>query len=127
VAGAGRADRHLVGDDSGRLDPPDRKGTPSTVTVRFELDDAVADVLRQPEQSVEDGAREPIVTELYRRGAISCGRAAVTLGIPLADFLRRAANLGIPYVDDTKEEWEAEKQAIREIAAEPPPSAMPTR
>lgn len=95
------------------------------VTVRVELDDAVADLLRQPEQSVEDEARELIVTELYRRGAISRGRAAATLGIPLADFLRHAANLGIPYVDYTEEEWEAEKQAIREIAAEPPPSAMP--
>ncbi len=97
------------------------------VTVRVGRDNAVADVLRQPERSVEDGAREPIVTELYRHGAISRGRAAATLGIPLADCLRHAVNLGIPYVDSTVEQWEAEKQAIREIAAEPQRSAMPAR
>jgi len=96
-------------------------------TVRVELDEELASLLRRPDRSADDGAREVIVTELYRRGTISRGKAAALLGWPLEDFLRHAADLGIPYVDYTEEEWEAEKRAVQEIASSLRPSATPAR
>ena len=87
------------------------------VTVRLDLDDGIAALLRRPDRSVEDEARDLIVTELYRRGAVSRGKAASLLGLSLDAFLRHAASLGIPYVDYTEEEWAAEKREAREIAA----------
>lgn len=95
----------------------------STVPVR--LDEDLAALLRRPDRSAEDGARELIVTELYRRGAVSRGRAAELLGMSLETFLRYAGKLGIPYIDFTEDEWEAEKRAVRELSATLPRS--PTR
>jgi predicted HTH domain antitoxin len=96
-------------------------------TARIDLDDAIVDLLRRSGHPVEDEARDLIVTELYRRGVISRGRAASLLGMPLDAFLRYAANLGIPYVNYTEEEWEEEKRAVREMAAATPSSATPAR
>ena len=67
------------------------------------------------------------MTELYRRGAISRGRAAELLGLSLDDFLRYAGGLGIPSIDFTGDEWEAEKRAVQEIVAMLPPSPTPAR
>ena len=91
------------------------------------LDEDIASLLRRSDRSVEEAARELIVTELYRRGDISRGRAAHLLGMSLDDFLRHAAGLGIPYVDDTEDEWEAEERSIREVAASLQPSATQAR
>jgi len=53
-----------------------------------------------------------ILLELYRRGAISSGKAAELLGMPRLDFIRYASHLGIPFIDMTADEWEAEKAAL---------------
>jgi predicted HTH domain antitoxin len=71
-----------------------------------QLDDDLAAILDRV-------AREMIVFELYRRGAISRGRAAELLGVPLYDFIKRASSLGIPYIDMTEDEWAAEMAIIR--------------
>jgi len=94
-------------------------------TVRVGLDEELASLLRRPDRSAEDGARDVIVTELYRRGTLSRGKAAALLGWSLKDFLRHAAALGIPYADYTEDEWAAEKRAVQEIAASLRPSATP--
>ena len=96
-----------------------------SVPVRSDEDTAV--LLRRPDRSAEDGARELIVTELHRRGALSRGRAAELLGVSLKNFLRHAGRLGIPFVDSTEDEWEAEKRSVREIAATLPLSATLAR
>ena len=51
--------------------------------------------------------------ELYRRGAISRGKAAKLLDIPLVEFLQRANELGIPYFNYTDEEFAAELAASK--------------
>ena len=96
-----------------------------SVPVRSDEDPAV--LLRRPDRSAEDGAREMIVTELYRRGVISRGRAAELLGMSLETFLGYASELGIPYFDFTEDEWEAEMRTVREIGAALPPSATRAR
>ncbi len=94
-------------------------------TVPVQLDEDLAVLLRRPDLSAEEGARELIVTELYRRGAVSRGRAAELLGMSLDAFLRYAGGLGIPYIDFTEDEWEAEQRAVRELSASLPPSPTP--
>ena len=81
-------------------------------TVRVDLDEAVATLLHQTNQPVQEAAQEMILLELYRRGAISSGKAAELLGMPRLDFIRYASHLGIPFIDMTADEWEAEKATL---------------
>lgn len=76
------------------------------------LDDELAALLAQDQQSVPDAAREMIVLELYRRGTISSGKAAQLLGMGRYDFVRKASALGIPFFDMSAEEWENEMKQI---------------
>jgi len=69
-------------------------------------------MLHQTNQPVQEAAQEMILLELYRRGAISSGKAAELLGMPRLDFIRYASHLGIPFIDMTADEWEAEKAAL---------------
>lgn len=92
--------------------------------VAVELDEEVASLLRQPDRSLDAAAQELIVTELYRRGHLSRGKAAHLLGMPLDAFLDHAGRLGIPFVDYTEAEWEEEKRSIQELAASVRPSPM---
>lgn len=91
--------------------------------IRIELDGELAAFLGRADRPVEAEARALIVTELYRRGRQSRGKAAELLGMSLDAFLGYAAALGIPYVDYTEDEWESEKRAIREVARALPWSA----
>lgn len=91
------------------------------------LGEDLASLLRRSDRPTEDEAREPIVAEPYRRGIVSRGKAAARLGVSLETFLRYAGKLGIPYIDLTEDEWEAEKRAVRAIAATLPPSATRVR
>jgi predicted HTH domain antitoxin len=83
------------------------------ITLKLDLDDDLVAVLRRQDASIEDAARELMVMELYRRGAVSRGKAAELLGMPLVDFLRRANELGIPYFNYTDEEFAAELAASK--------------
>ena len=69
-------------------------------------------MLHQTNQPVQEAAQEMILLELYRRGAISSGKAAELLDMPRLDFIRYASHLGIPFIDMTADEWEAEKAAL---------------
>lgn len=80
--------------------------------VKIDVDESLAALLHQSNQPVEDAAREMIVLELYRRGAVSSGKAAELLGLPRLDFIRHASGLGIPYIDMTSDEWQAEKATL---------------
>ena len=89
-------------------------------TVHFNLNEDLLILLRQQDPSIEVAARELMVMELYRRSAVSRGKAAELLDIPLLDFLQRADELGIPYFDYTEEEWAEEmRQVEREVALHP--------
>jgi predicted HTH domain antitoxin len=74
----------------------------------LDVGEDVVELLRRQGDEIALTARELIVVELYRRGTISGGRAAQLLGMDRYDFIRYAAELGIPYFDMTEEEWKAE-------------------
>lgn len=82
--------------------------------VPVELDDGLIALLREANEhrSVPEAVRELTVMELYRRGALSGGKAAELLGLPRLDFIHRAADVGIPYFNWDQAEWEAELAAI---------------
>ena len=97
--------------------------------VTLELDEELVEVLREqdPGRPVEDVARELIVLELYRRRAISGGLAARFLGMGRFDFIGYSGDLGIPFIDMTEEEWQAELRAIEETVRSHPLSRTPAR
>jgi predicted HTH domain antitoxin len=65
--------------------------------VHIELDQDVVALLEGLRRPAKDAARELIVLELYREGALSSGRGAELLGVPRDDFIRHASARGIPY------------------------------
>ena len=69
------------------------------------LEAEVLALLRQLNPSVSSSARELIIIELYRWGAISDGKAAQLLEMSRPDFRQYAARLGLPYFSLTQEEW----------------------
>lgn len=83
----------------------------------------VAALLRENHASAEEGAQEFIVLELYRRGAISSGKAAELLGWERVDFIKHASRLGIPFFQMSAEEWEIESATAQKWAAELPADA----
>jgi predicted HTH domain antitoxin len=81
-------------------------------TISLELEEDVVALLRQSNQPVERAAREFIVLELYRRGAISSGKAAQLLGMSRVEFIQYASRLGIPcysMTTMTEDEWKNER------------------
>jgi predicted HTH domain antitoxin len=83
-------------------------------TAKLELDEALLALLKTTNQPVEKAATEMIVLELYRRHAISSGKAAEVLGMDRFDFIRRASDLGIPYFDMTDEELHGELDRLEQ-------------
>lgn len=77
-------------------------------TVSLELDEELVALLEGLHQPVKETARELIVLELYRRGALSSGRAAELLGLTRDAFIQHASQLGIPYFRLSEAELEAE-------------------
>jgi predicted HTH domain antitoxin len=78
-------------------------------TISIDLEEDLVALLRQSNQPVERAVRELIVLELYRRGAISSGKAAQLLGMARVEFIRYASSLGIPYFTMTEDEWKNER------------------
>ncbi|MCX7014270.1 MAG: UPF0175 family protein [Candidatus Sumerlaeota bacterium] len=76
------------------------------------VDDDLAALLSESSSPLPEAARELMVLELYRRGAISSGKAAECLRMDKLAFIRHASELGIPYFNLTAEEWEAERRFI---------------
>ncbi|MBW3637160.1 MAG: UPF0175 family protein [Armatimonadetes bacterium] len=84
----------------------------------------IAALLREGERSSDDVAQELIVLELYRRGAISGGKAAELLGMERFDFIKHASRLGIPFCHLSKEDWEAESALIDALCINRTPCAV---
>ena len=81
--------------------------------VAIHLDEDVAAELRSTQKPIDRVASELIVTELYRRGAISGGKAARLMGMTRRDFILYSSEIGVPYFDTTDEAWDAELRTIR--------------
>ena len=91
------------------------RATRMTTMVTVQLDEDVVAAMRLTDEPIDRLAQEAIVLELYRRGTISSGRAAILLGMPRIDFIRYSGQRGIPYIDMTPEEWDAEMRAVDEL------------
>jgi Uncharacterised protein family (UPF0175) len=81
----------------------------------MEIEDDLASVVRSLNQPLSQAARELMVLELYRRGALSSGRSAELLSMSRHGFIEFAGRLGLPYLDMTPDEWELERAAGRSI------------
>jgi predicted HTH domain antitoxin len=81
-------------------------------TVQVEVDEGLLAALREANESVPAALLELSVMELYRRGAISGGKAAQVLGVSRLDFIHRAAAVGIPYFNWDQEQLEAELASV---------------
>lgn len=75
---------------------------------QIDIGNDLAVILHSLNRPMEESARELIVSELYRRGSISSGKAAELLGMGREQFIRHASQLGIPYFEMTESEWAAE-------------------
>jgi len=75
------------------------------------LDDDLA-ALIEGEKPLDEAAREALVMDLFRRRKVSTGKACELLGLERLDFVRRAAELGIPVYLTTEKEWEADTAAL---------------
>lgn len=83
--------------------------------INLNLENDLAALLHQSNQPLQETVREFVVLELYRRGTISSGKAAQSLGMPRFDFVRYASRLGIAFYEMTPDEWENEKAQISRI------------
>jgi hypothetical protein len=83
--------------------------------VTVQIDDELAAVMRKVEESIEEFTRETIVLELHRRSVISSGKAAQLLGMARLDYIRFSGKHGIPYIDMTPEEFDAEMRTVDEL------------
>lgn len=77
-------------------------------SIQLDLGDELSALVLKLGQPAELALREMVVLELYRRSLISSGKAGELLGIPRADFIRRASELGIPFFRFSEDEWQAE-------------------
>jgi predicted HTH domain antitoxin len=79
------------------------------------LDSELTAALQSLGRPLQDAARELITLELYRRGAISSGKAAQFLGMSRLEFVRHASRLGLSFFDMTEDEWRAERSRVAEL------------
>ena len=84
-------------------------------TISLALEDEIAALLHERHQAVEQSARELIILELYRRGAISSGKAAQLLDMTRWELVRYASKLGIPFFDMTDDEWKSERAMAQDL------------
>ena len=77
--------------------------------VSLTLDADLVTLLEGLNQPLEDAARELMVLELYRRGAISSGKAAEQMKRSRWEFVRYASQLDIPFFEMSQGEWELER------------------
>ena len=83
--------------------------------INLNLEDDLTALLHESNQPVQKTVREFVVLELYRRGAISSGKAAQSLDMSRWDFIHYASRLGVAFFDMTSDEWQNEKTQIESL------------
>jgi predicted HTH domain antitoxin len=81
--------------------------------IQIDVDDDVTKLLGDSPEQISRHALEIIVLDLYRRHELSSGRAAELLGLDWMTFIRWSGERGIPFLDMTPEEWQAEVRVAR--------------
>jgi predicted HTH domain antitoxin len=82
-------------------------------SVTIEIPENVAVLMKG--QPIETIALEAIVLDLYRRAAISSGKAAQLLGMGRIEFIQSSGRLGIPSIHMSPEEFDAEVAAAKTL------------
>lgn len=83
--------------------------------INLNLEDDLMALLHQSNQPIQKTVREFVVLELYRRGAISSGKAAQSLDMSRLEFIHHASRLGVAFFDMTGDEWQNEKTQIESL------------
>ncbi len=83
--------------------------------INLHLEDDLTALLHESNQPVHKTVREFVVLELYRRGAISSGKAAQSLEMSRWDFIHYASRLGVAFFDMTDDEWQSEKAQVEAL------------
>lgn len=83
--------------------------------INLNLEDDLTALLHESNQPVQKTVHEFVVLELYRRGAISSGKAAQSLDMSRWDFIHHASRLGVAFFDMTGDEWQNEKNQIESL------------
>ena len=81
------------------------------------IKEEVIELLGISGEELERSVLEDIVLGMYRRHDISARRAARLLDMEYLEFLRWSGERGVPYLDLTEEELQAEIRAARELGA----------
>jgi predicted HTH domain antitoxin len=81
------------------------------------INEEVVDLLGLSGEELERSVVEAIVLGMYRRHDISARRAARLLEMEYLEFLRWSGERGVPYLDLTEEELQAEIRTARELGA----------
>jgi predicted HTH domain antitoxin len=83
--------------------------------IQINVDESISELLGDSPEEIERSALEIIVLDLYRRHAISVGRASEILGLDLLSFIRWSGARGVPYFDLSDEDLEQERRAIESM------------
>ena len=84
-------------------------------TVQVSIDADLVAVLEEVGRPAKDSVGGLIVLELYREGLISSGKAAELMGLAREEFIRRAGEQGIPYIQMSREELRSEIERAKTI------------
>lgn len=84
--------------------------------VTLELEPEWAKVLRPlTDQPLDSFMKELAILELYRRRLISSGKAAELAEMSRSEFISYSSRLGIPFLDMSEDEFEAELDRIKQL------------
>ncbi len=82
----------------------------------LELEAEWTQVLRPlTDRPLDSFVKELVVLELYRQRLISSGKAAELSGITRSEFISYSSRLGIPFLDMSDAEFEAELTRIKTL------------
>ncbi|MCX6593695.1 MAG: UPF0175 family protein [Acidobacteria bacterium] len=86
------------------------------MTVQVTIDEELAGLVSSLGERAGDfdaRVREWLVLDLYRQHHISSGKAASLLGMDRIAFIQHSSTLGIPFIDMTEADWQAEVETAR--------------
>ncbi len=82
----------------------------------LELEPEWTQVLRPlTDRPLDSFVKELVVLELYRQRLISSGKAAELSGLTRSEFISYSSRLGIPFLDMSEAEFEAELSRIETL------------
>ena len=84
------------------------------MAVTFQLEADLENQLRHDLGDLSEAAREALLIEAYRRGKLSIGRLARTLGIGVLEADQWLAQRGIP-LNYTYEDFKADERTLDEL------------